>query len=144
MEGDRGLTVEERIEILRAEARREDIYSKASLVACELGVREPKSHGSWHYYPVNPHRGTYGFDAKTVRLEIAYDDYGGNMTIHWGEVQVFGATLGQITRYRPDIKQWKEKLEELSQQLRDQEMINQAIALAKRETEVRDNWGIKP
>ena len=128
--------IRELIEERKRDAENRGIYAKAREIARRLGVREPKSHGSYWRY-------TSG-DSTFGELKIVWDDYAPNLWITWGGQPVFRVELGDIMLYRPDIPDWLEQVESLYQ--------TKIVPLLKKEKEemeerrrqeLYDRWGIR-
>lgn len=78
------------------------LFERCKLIALELGLTYPKSHGAWHIF-------------KDSEMEIGYDDFAPNLYVLWRDRKVLHVHLGDLTLFKPGA--WLDRVIELSNPL---------------------------
>lgn len=119
---------------LKQDAAENKIFTKASDIAENLGVKYPKPHGSWFEYDTGS------------EWKIEYDDYGHNLFVYYQNVLVYEAQLGETRSYRRDMDSglWIAKLTKIY----EEKVLPKILADRKKQQEAEDlelleRWGIK-
>jgi len=125
------VSVAELIRQRKHDAENRDVYGRAREIARRLGVCQPKKHGAF-----------WRFDDG--QLSIVWDDYAPNLWVRWNGKLVFDVHLGDVTRYRPDVAGWLERIDELYEA-----KVKPLLEEVRRKEEerwlkeLREDWGIK-